>query len=250
MGATTPFASLGDPDIGSIQVERYSLSLADQAADILRRYIILGRLKAGAKLSERTLAAQLGISPGPAREALLQLEREGLVVTQTDGRHVVELTEHDVLELIEVRKPLEKLAAARTAERMTPEIAAELRASLEPMRKACTTRDMDALLASDREIHRTIWRHSGNQRVFEILDALIGPLWTFFYNQPNRPEETSQAFWDRHMAHHDALVDAILSGDPAAVQGSIERHNRNSLRKVLPGGFDSSSGPASTESRS
>ena len=161
MVATTPVARLGDLDLDSVQIKRYSLSLSDQAANVIRRYIIRGQLKAGAKLSERTLAAQLGISPGSAREALLQLEREGLVVTQTDGRHVVELTECDVLELIEVRAPLEQLAAARTAERMTPEIAAELRASLEHMRNACTAQDMDELLASDRDSTLSIWWTQG-----------------------------------------------------------------------------------------
>ena len=220
--------------MSEIQIERRTLSLADQAADITRKDIIRGQLRPGARLSERTLAARLSISQAPAREALLQLEREGLVVTQTGGRYVVELTASEVLELTEIRMPLEKLAALWAAKRKTPEVATVLQASLERMRQAVAAKDDQAIITIDREIHRTIWAGSGSRRLVGILDTLIGPLWMFFHTQVDT-SEGNRAYWDGLMANHESLVQAILSGDPAAIEMSVERHTEDSLRRALSG---------------
>ena len=230
-------AGVPDQQGNTLQIERYSLSLADQAADILRRDIIRGRIKAGQKLSERTLAARLDISQAPAREALLQLEKEGLLVTQSDGRHVAELEARDVLNLLEIRLPLEELAAMRTAQRVTPEIAAELRSNLEQMRQAVDSKDPDEMLDRDRAMHRAIWLHSGNEHLVEMLDTLIGPLWLFFHNQPQW-REWDEAYWNNLMEGHQELIKAILSGNPAAARESVRGHIRGSHQKLLTDGFD------------
>jgi len=212
------------------RVKRYSL--AEQATDITREDILSGQLEPGTKLTERGLAETLDISQAPAREALQQLEREGLLIMRGDGRYVFEWTAQDVLDVNEIRLPLEELAAARTAGRMTPEIAAELRARLEQLRQAITAQDIDAFFARDGELHRAIWSHSGNPRLFQMLDALVGPKWIFPHDQSDRREE-NQAFWDAQMENHEALVDSILSGDPAAAREGVERHMGVALRQTL-----------------
>ena len=64
--------------------------LKDQAAEVLRDYISDGRLPEGSKVTERDVANLLGIGRAPARDALMALEAEGLVVSRPDGRYVFE----------------------------------------------------------------------------------------------------------------------------------------------------------------
>ena len=68
------FADVADQQLSTMRTERYSFSLADQAADVTRRDIIRGRIRSGEKLNERTLAEKLGMGQDPAREALLHLK--------------------------------------------------------------------------------------------------------------------------------------------------------------------------------
>ena len=66
-------------------------SLKEQSTELLRSYIISGRIPPGTKLAERELADLLGVSRMPARDALMDLEREGLVVSRPNGRYVIRI---------------------------------------------------------------------------------------------------------------------------------------------------------------
>src|SRR3954464_8265038 len=91
-------------------------SLKDQSTELLRTYIIGGRIPPGTKLAERELADLLGISRMPARDALMDLEREGLVVSKPNGRYVIEVSQQDVQNLLQVRLELERLAVTLAAQ--------------------------------------------------------------------------------------------------------------------------------------
>ncbi len=78
--------------------------LKDLAAETLRDYISTGRIPEGTKLTERKVSRLLGISRMPARDALMILEAEGLVVSRPDGRYVIELTEKDVRDIHVLRR--------------------------------------------------------------------------------------------------------------------------------------------------
>src|SRR5207249_8524626 len=84
------------PDLHSFPTRRSSdlrNLLKDRAMDLLRDHIVSGRIPAGAKVVERDVAQLLGISRAPVRDALIQLETEGLVVSKPSGRYVIELSE-------------------------------------------------------------------------------------------------------------------------------------------------------------
>jgi DNA-binding GntR family transcriptional regulator len=68
------------------------IPLKDQVTSVLREHIVKGKLQSGSKLIERELAEWLGVSRMPVHDALVQLEKEGLVVTKTDARYVIQLT--------------------------------------------------------------------------------------------------------------------------------------------------------------
>lgn len=97
-------------------------SLADGVAGELRRALIAGELADGAPIPEVHVAAQLGVSRGPVREALIELERDGVVEFDARGRSLVRpMTEEDFDEIYQLRLALEPLAARLAAQRMTDE---------------------------------------------------------------------------------------------------------------------------------
>jgi len=104
---------------------------SERIFQIIEGEIISGALPMGSKLGEETLAARLGVSRGPLREALRRLEGRSLVVsTARSGVRVVSMTPKDFVELYEVREGLESLAARLATERMSDAELAELRALL------------------------------------------------------------------------------------------------------------------------
>jgi len=111
-------------------------SLKDQSTELLRTYIIGGRIPPGTKLAERELADLLGVSRMPARDALMDLEREGLVVSRPNGRYVIELHSQDIEQLFEIRLVLERLAVSAAAANHSEQNDAALRANLAEMAAA------------------------------------------------------------------------------------------------------------------
>ncbi|MBT4502566.1 MAG: GntR family transcriptional regulator, partial [Gemmatimonadetes bacterium] len=89
----------GLPDILDVDMSLERSLLKDRAADTLRTYISSGEIPEGTKLTERDVSELLGISRSPARDALMVLETEGLVVFRSTGRFVIELTEKDVRDI-------------------------------------------------------------------------------------------------------------------------------------------------------
>ena len=153
--------------------------LKDQVNDLLRDMIISGRFPPGTKLIEREIADYLGVSRAPVRDALLQLEREGLVVSKPNGRYVIELSERDIREMYQVRKALEKLAVELATQNIEVEQKAELQQMLEDMKNAQLRRDWLAFSKSDVETHRLIWHISGNEHLEAYLNSMSGPIFMF-----------------------------------------------------------------------
>jgi DNA-binding GntR family transcriptional regulator len=115
---------------------------SERIFQIIEAEIISGALPMGSKLGEETLAARLGVSRGPLREALRRLEGRSLVVsTARSGVRVVSMTPKDFVELYEVRERLEGLAARLATERMSDSELADLRTLL--------NRDVDEATAGD-----------------------------------------------------------------------------------------------------
>lgn len=138
-------------------------SLADGVAKQIRAAILRAELPEGASIAEAQLAARLGTSRGPVREALFQLEREGLVVFSTKGRSRVRtLTPADFEELSTLRLSLETMSVGRAAERLTPADVAALEDNLRRCEKAATLEDLCLL---DIEFHDLVVRTARHERL-------------------------------------------------------------------------------------
>jgi len=202
-------------------------SLKDQAIELLRDYIVGGSIPPGTKIVEREVADLLGISRAPVRDALMELEKEGLVVTKSSGRYVIELTERDVRELYQVRLALERLAAELAAQNTCPENRAALTATLEAMRAAVAEGDRSKHVAADVEMHWLVWKQADNEHLLYMLNSMIGPVFMFVANNADEFD------WQETLALHEDLAESVNSGDPAAAAQSIEQHLDNALQRSL-----------------
>ena len=136
-------------------------SLAEDATTRIRRAIVAGELGAGAPLPEDGLATQLGVSRVPIREALMDLEKEGLVEFDQRGRSRVQtFTEEDFEELFSMRCALEVMAARLVAKRITKADVEELEAMI---REQQATEDLTELSLRDVDFHDRIIQAARNR---------------------------------------------------------------------------------------
>jgi DNA-binding GntR family transcriptional regulator len=210
----------------SLRLDRNSLK--DQSTEILRSQIISGRIPPGTKLVERELADLLGISRMPARDALMDLEREGLVVSRPNGRYVIELDEASIGQLFEVRLVLEQLAVGAAAANRSPENCAALQANLARMQAAIDRSDRDAYVQSDLEAHQLIWQQAHNPYLLKMLNSIVGPIFIFISGHTE-----FQPDWHETLQMHEDLARAICSGDADRAVNSIERQLANSRQLSL-----------------
>jgi len=136
-------------------------SLTEDATARLRRAIVAGELAAGAPLPEDGLAVRLGISRAPIREALVELEQEGLVAFDHRGRsRVRNFTEDDFEAVFSMRCTLEVMAARLVVQRMTDADVKELEAMIDEQE---TTKDLTELSLLDVAFHDRIIKAARHQ---------------------------------------------------------------------------------------
>ena len=201
--------------------------LKDRAADTLRDYISSGRIPEGTKLTERDVSELLGISHSPARDALMILETEGLVVSKPSGRFVIELTEKDVRDVHLVRWTLERSAAELAATNVTEANRDELYAALRAMEAAAD--DAYDWARCDMALHRTIWRLADNAYLLKVLDSVLGAIFVL----AERDKMYGTRDNERDIAIHRELVDLIAAGDGVEAGRVVEKQVRESLEKTL-----------------
>ena len=216
------------PEIENTDMSLKRSLLKDRAADTLRDYISSGRIPEGTKLTERDVSGLLGISHSPARDALMNLETEGLVVSKPSGRFVIELTEKDVRDIHLVRWTLERVAAELAAANMTEANQEELYTALRDL-EAAVDGDAHDWASCDTALHRTIWRLADNAYLLKILDSVLGAI--FVLAERDKMYGTRDS--ERDIANHRELVDLIAAGDGVKAGQVVELQVKQSLEKTL-----------------
>lgn len=143
-------------------------SIAEQIATSLRQAIADGKLRPGTRLLEERVSRELGTSRAPLREALLLLEREGLVVRQPNrGAFVADLTEELVREVASLRAELEGFAASLAVRHLTPADFRQLNAILGEMLAVARRGDFPRMIEWDYQFHEYIMRASRHRLLYE-----------------------------------------------------------------------------------
>src|SRR5579883_1695761 len=156
--------SAGNPDVADA-VETASEELrADAVHSLVREAILRGDLEADVPISQVQLAARLGVSRTPLREALRMLQREGLIASEPNRRvRVTPLSVSDLGELYAARIVIEALATRLSVPRMTSEDLAALRRALDEMSAIGGTHDFDRWETPHREFHGLLRVHAGDR---------------------------------------------------------------------------------------
>jgi DNA-binding GntR family transcriptional regulator len=203
--------------------------LRHDAYAALYEAILLGHIPPGERLVEAEIARQMGISRGPLREAIRQLEQDGLVEYRPRrGAVVAELTRERVLDAYSTRVELEGFAARLAAQRMTAADAARLAALCDVMQRCAGDGDSAGLLQVDVKFHQAICEISGNRVLLRLWTSLGPHAWTLFSGAQQRGYGLP-ALAERH---RDVLA-ALQSGDAARAEQAAREHTLEIMRDVV-----------------
>ena len=208
-------------------------SLADDVVDRLRDAIFHGSFKPGEPLREEQLAAMLDVSRGPVREALVQLEREGLVIVRRHrGATVARLSRADLEDVYSLRLALERLAVQRAARYATDEDFAAMEAVLEGFDIALSRGPSEKEVAElDVRFHDLIYRAARHQRLYDCWTNLRSQIYIFLLSR----NVANPDFRTVTVTTHADLLEALRARDEARVTTLIEDHLRGAYDRVLQG---------------
>jgi DNA-binding GntR family transcriptional regulator len=185
------------------------------AAQAIRESIISGELRGGDRIIEQKWAVHLGIGQPTLREALHELEHQGLLrKTQQRGTYVAQLSPEDFRLIQEVRIPLEAIAVGKAAENFTPEADRELTAIVESMAGSGISEvDVKSFHESDVSFHRKIWELAGNEYLRSTLETITFRL--FVFSIVDRWPGNPKAMGERLAAvqEHLGILEGLRSGD-------------------------------------
>lgn len=216
------------------QIASESRTLRSQALTIVRDRILSGELRPGERINEVQLASDLAISRGTLREAIRNLEQEGLIITIPHrGSTVRKVTAEEAAELQEVRLSLETTAAKRVAEAWGVPVEAFLEARLQALEAAYHgNADFPERLAADLGFHEGICECAGNAVLLRTWRSLIGHITTMVLNVGSERMTTLQ-----EPKAHRALVEVIARGDFREIEDTFQRHFAEG-QKVVQAAFE------------
>ncbi|MFT4395386.1 GntR family transcriptional regulator [Gordonia lacunae] len=200
----------------------------DYAYVELQRRILTGVLPAGAVIPQARLAAEIGVSTTPLREAIRRLSAEGMVELEAhrDAR-VTPVSADEARNLYQVRENLDPLAAALAARTRTAADIAAISDAFDRLSPIASASDLDALVRH-REFHRSVYRASGNPVLIDILERLWDKADRYrvigLSHRGDTPGDRS-----RVTAEHQAIMAAVADGDADRADAVMREHIANSL---------------------
>jgi DNA-binding GntR family transcriptional regulator len=221
------------------------LALADQVVSRLREAIMEGTLPPGEPLRESALAAALGVSRGPVREAISRLEREGLVVVRPNRSALVaRLSREDLEEVYSLRAALERLAAQRVYQAAEPEHVARLQEVVSAMSRAAGSSITAPEAATlDLGFHDTLFEASGHSRLIGCWSDLKPQIYVFLLHR-----NTANPDFARLLARgHQEIIDTLTKGTEAELLEIVNKHHDAGYRRVLAAYEQSAHGAASSD---
>lgn len=212
----------------TMKINEY-LPLREVVFNTLRDAILKGELEPGEHLMEVQLAGKLGVSRTPIREAIRQLQAEGLVVmTPRKGAVVAEITKEDLTDVLEVRKTLEKFAVELACININDEELKSLHQCHEIFKAALEQKDLTVIANKDEGFHDVIYSATRNKRLIQILNNLREQIYRYRLEYIKDDEK-----WFTLIDEHDKLIRAIEEKDVETAKEVIEAHINNQEQTIL-----------------
>ena len=198
--------------------------LAEEVADRIRDAIFTGAYAPGAQLREVELSQALQVSRGPVREALLRLEREGLVHSAWHrGTTVTALSAEDVAELDSLRGALERLAVERVITHATDEDLAAIEHAADHMSHAA---DEHTMVRHDIEFHDAVYAAARHVRLRDAWEAIRSQVYLFLLT---RIGVSTKDYLSDIPGEHRELVAALRARDVEAALELFATHRRHAF---------------------
>ncbi|MFM2423601.1 MAG: hypothetical protein RL291_2131 [Pseudomonadota bacterium] len=194
-----------------------------QASDRLRDLILKGQISPGARIAERMVQEQLGITRTPLREALKVLAAEGLVtIIPNRGAVVAELSAEDAHAAFELLGVLDGEAGALAAERATDDEINHIAALHERMVAAYQSRDLATYFRLNKDIHLAIVDAAGNAALARVYRSESARVDRLRYESNREP-----AVWARSIRQHEQILEALSTRQGALLRALLISHRRS-----------------------
>ncbi|SOD70363.1 GntR family transcriptional regulator [Jatrophihabitans sp. GAS493] len=203
--------------MSSVAAKRVS---PQQLCAAIRHQVITGVLAPGQRLTEEALAAEFGTSRIPVREALRILEADGFIRVQPYyGTFVVEVSDEEAADLLEIRGVLEPFAAGKAATRCTPDLLAVMQETVNAGTEAANAGRLTELPALNTQLHGLIAEASGSAVLTHLLDQLSHKIaWVYSVQLSLRACDS----W----VEHQMIVDALARADADSAAALMLAHVR------------------------
>lgn len=201
------------------------VSVTTLATESLRSAILTGRLVPGERLRQDQLAAALGVSRQPVREALKQLENEGLIRTTTNGVFTRTFTDDDIRENYRLRELLEGEAASLAARNLDADAVAYLELLNGRLKPGLGPNE---ILRTNYQFHKGIRAAANSPK----LDKFIDELW---FGITVATPLTIPGRVKRSVREHALILVALSAGDPSAAREAIRVHINNAANEYFAG---------------
>ena len=210
-------------------------SLRGQVFDKIRSDILNGKYKRGEELVESSIGKELGISRTPVREAIRQLELEGLVqLVPNKGAFVTGISEKDVRDIYLIRARLEGLAARMAAKNITPELLDAMEETVVLSEYHAKKEHYEQVCEMDSKFHKLLYKASGSR----ILEHTL----TDFHQYVQRVRMASimkKRRMEKSNDEHDAILTAIREHDEEKAELVATRHISNTVENLKNYDLDS-----------
>lgn len=195
----------------------------------VERRILTGALPAGQRLSESALAADMGVSRGPVREAMRGLQQAGLVeIVANKGVVVRKIGYDEAVDLYDLRGSLFGFMCETLARRRTDAQCAVLQEKLSAMTVAIRDDDKDLYYQLNIEFHAAVVEFCGNRRARAVYEGIVKEMHLFRRRGLSRIENIEAS-----MHEHEAIAEAIVAGRAEAARRAGVTHLRNGRDRFL-----------------
>ena len=205
----------------------HGIPLSENLYNRLQMDIVQGVHPAGKKLTEQSLCQQYNVSRTPVREALRQLEMEGLVENIPNrGAFVVGFSRQDIQDMYELRKAYELQAVRWALRRITQEELDELGEIFEFMEFYTHKGDVEKMLNINSNFHQLIYTASRNKMLRQVLSS-----YQVYIKYSRNRKSYDEHYLEVVLEEHRKIYQAFLAGDEEGAVRAMEEHMENSRRR-------------------
>ncbi|MBY4573422.1 GntR family transcriptional regulator [Gordonia paraffinivorans] len=191
-----------------------------------------GDFPPGSQLTESGLAADLGVSRGPLREAMQRLTAEGLLVSHRNrGLFVVSMEEDDIRDMYVARTAVERAAVEQVIAHGDPAAVDALGEAVEAMREFIDEPNSVGMAEADMRFHQTLVEHAESQRLSRLHETILVET-----RMCLRAMRGTYSSGKERIDEHQALVDAIAAGDAGRADELMIAHMADGLRRLIGDG--------------